>query len=91
MTVRTWFRIVRRAAWEGSPPPHILLYLRALPDDFRQGPLAPAISLIDFHDYQAFVEKVLCGEGVPLTVFEQTRRAMYTWEYRNLPSHDITS
>lgn len=51
MTVRTWFRILRRSAWEGSLP-EVTLYCRGS----WQSPLGPRVQLWALTDYQKVID-----------------------------------
>ena len=54
MTVRTWFRLLRRSTWEGDAP-EITIYFRAdEPQLF--GPWTGPVPLRDLKDYQELID-----------------------------------
>ncbi len=65
MTVRTWFRLLRRSAWEADRAVMVKLYFR---DEGPYGPLSSPVSLIDFKDLQRFAWEPIA----PVHVLDQT-------------------
>lgn len=52
MTVRAWFRLRRRTAWERNEFPEVTLFCRAE----SPNPLGPGVRLCDLIDYQTLIE-----------------------------------
>lgn len=73
MTVRTWFRLLRRSAWE-SELPDIYVYFRT-PSDPKFGPLSSPLKLTTFTDYQAFIDQGEIPRPVRALITEMMERA----------------
>lgn len=69
MKVRTWFRLLRRSAFEAAPTP-VRIYFRAAEPGI---PLSPGVDLDSLEDYRTLIARM--GE-TPITEIEALRRDM---------------
>lgn len=75
ITVRRWFRLLRRAAWEGGVP-QIGMWFRNqdTPTEWTTPPLSPRVWIMDMKDLQQVIE----GE-IPEHPERAIRRKMSLW------------
>lgn len=69
MTVRTWFRLLRRSAWESDHLPEVTLYCRAVHE-----PLGPGVKLYALTDYQRIIDHPEFAEPVVQLVQRDIRK-----------------